>query len=181
MNYYKGLYFFIFVLFYFSGKGISVQSSTLHASGSLSMSMLPSLFPIDSHLHVWSNGANPYPYAQNNDNKLNTPPEELHKCQAEHLINEQNEAGAAGALIVQPINHGYDHSYVLSVMKKFEGKFKGMCLMNPTLGLEEGSEYLKQLHLQGFVGVRFNPYLWPSDTTMSDENGKAWFELAGMM
>ncbi|XP_027350018.1 uncharacterized protein LOC113861415 [Abrus precatorius] len=89
------------------------------------------------------------------------------------------EAGVDGALIVQPINHKFDHSYVTSVLKKYPTKFVGCCLANP---VEDGSG-LKQFEdlvlKDGYRAVRFNPDLWPSGEKMTNEVGKAIFQRAG--
>lgn len=42
------------------------------------------------------------------------------------------EASVSGALIIQPGNHLYDHSYVTSVLRAHPDKFVGMLLANPT-------------------------------------------------
>lgn len=134
--------FFCFIIIYPKSRshhlslGITISLLTLISSSAYLMmsssSVLGSkarsnLLPIDSHLHVWSDGERPYPYF--NDN---IPPDDLKHCQVEDLLVQQMNARVAGALIVQPINHGYDHSYVLSVIKHSQ-RMKGMCLMNPTL------------------------------------------------
>ena len=126
--------------------------------------------PIDSHLHVWSNGEHPFILEQN-------PAPELAHCQAESLFNEMNSANIGGALIVQPINHKYDHSYLSSVLKdeKYQGRFKGMCLLDP----EADDDYLPTLKSQGFQGVRFNPYLFPNNELMSEKRGMKLFKQAG--
>ena len=36
-------------------------------------------------------------------------------------------------MIVQPIFHGFDHSYVTSALQKYPDRFKGMLLVDPTL------------------------------------------------
>lgn len=78
------------------------------------------------------------------------------------------QANVDGALIVQPINHQYDHRYVAQAMKDHPDKFKGMLLFDPSLGLGLQDQNLalarlEELVLEGFVGVRFNPYLFPAD------------------
>lgn len=87
------------------------------------------------------------------------------------LLHQMKLAGVDGTLIVQPINHKYDHSYVADAIKKHPTKFKGMMLHDPTLSSEMAVERLEQLVLRGFVGVRFNPYLWPEGTSMSNPSG----------
>lgn len=129
---------------------------------------------IDSHLHVWASpeeAADKFPYFAGQEPTLPGHVDFLLECMA--------EAGVDGALIVQPINHKFDHSYVTSVLKKYPTKFVGCCLANPA---EDGSG-LKQLeHLilkDGYRAVRLNPYLWPSGQQMTNEIGKAMFSKAG--
>ncbi|GFS33959.1 hypothetical protein Acr_00g0031460 [Actinidia rufa] len=95
------------------------------------------------------------------------------------LVMRMVEAGVDGALIVQPINHKFDHSYVTSVLKKHPTKFVGCCLANPA---EDGSGIKQLEHLilkDGYRAVRFNPYLWPPGQKMTNEIGKAMFSKAG--
>jgi len=116
---------------------------------------------IDSHLHVWANtkeATTTYPYETGQ-----TPPDSLKDaaCVAS-LLEKMNDCGVDGALIVQPINHKYAHSYVLDqALKEYPSKFKGMMLHDPTLSVEDAINKLEELTLAGFVGVRYNPYLWP--------------------
>jgi len=69
-----------------------------------------------------------------------------------------------GALIVQPINHLFDHRYVADAIQSHPGKLKGMMLHDPSLTARDAVGRLEELALRGFVGVRFNPYLWPAAT-----------------
>ena len=119
---------------------------------------------IDSHVHVWSNGIQPFPLDSN-------PPDELAMCQISHLQNEMNQAGVTGALIVQPINHKFDHSYVASVLSE---RIKGMALLDPNAN----NEYLPKLKSLGFIGVRFNPYLF-DNSIMACESGEKLYKQAG--
>ncbi|XP_010044853.2 4-sulfomuconolactone hydrolase, partial [Eucalyptus grandis] len=129
---------------------------------------------IDSHLHVWASpaeAADKYPYFPGQEPTL--------PGDVDFLLQSMDEAGVDGALIVQPINHKFDHSLVTSVLKKYPTKFVGCCLANPA---EDGSgiEKLEQLVLKdGYRAVRFNPYLWPSGQKMTNEVGKALFSKAG--
>ena len=61
-----------------------------------------------------------------------------------------------GAVIIQPINYKYDHSYLISVMKdeRYKHLFKFVCLFNPTFDtIAEGEAYLEDLHSKGFNGT----------------------------
>jgi len=151
-----------------------------HISVSLSMSskISGSSLKIDSHLHVWSNKKESlmFPYAEKQD-----PPDSLvDRASTTSLLKEMEVAGVHGALIVQPINHKFDHSYVASAIARHPLKFKGMLLHDPSLDKELAVSRLEDLALKGFVGVRFNPYLWPAGMMMSkDEAGLAVYKRAG--
>ncbi|XP_060196978.1 uncharacterized protein LOC132626208 isoform X2 [Lycium barbarum] len=111
---------------------------------------------IDSHLHVWASpqeAAEKYPYFPGQEPSL--------PGHVDYLLECMEEAGVDGALIVQPINHKFDHSYVTSALKNFPSKFIGCCLANPA---EDGSgiKQLEDLVLE-----------------MTNEIGKALFSKAG--
>ena len=91
------------------------------------------------------------------------------------------EAGVQGALIVQPINYKFDHRYVLNAIKSYPDKFKGMMLFDPSFDDPElAVQRLDELVLDGFVGVRFNPYLFPNNEKMSsNRSAMAVFERCG--
>jgi predicted TIM-barrel fold metal-dependent hydrolase len=129
---------------------------------------------IDSHLHVWASSteaATRFPYSQD-------PPDSLKDAAStDQLVATMNAHGVHGALIVQPINHKFDHSYVLSAMKTYPDRFKGMLLYDPSLTDEqEAVSRLEDLALQGFVGVRFNPYLWPK--TSAEDDSSSWSRMS---
>ena len=124
---------------------------------------------IDSHLHVWANSqeAERYPYEPGQE-----PPASLvSEASYGSLLEKMDESGVGGALIVQPINHKFDHQYVTRAIKEHPSRLKGMLLHDPSLGPTDAVERLEQLALAGFVGVRFNPYLWPEGGLMSAEGG----------
>ncbi|CAF2095406.1 unnamed protein product [Brassica napus] len=128
---------------------------------------------IDSHLHVWASPqeAVTYPYFPGQEPTLTGD--------VEFLLKNMGDARVDGALIVQPINHKFDHSLVTSVLKKYPSKFVGCCLANPA---EDGSgiKELESLVLESnYKAVRFNPYLWPSGQKMTNDVGKAMFSKAG--
>ncbi len=126
---------------------------------------------IDSAVHVWSNGQPPYPWAV-------APPEELTTTATyEALTASTQAAGVAGALIVQPANHKFDHSYVTAALRAHPDLYRGMCLANPTLSPVAAAAELARLHADGFVGVRFNPYLFPDG--MDSPVGHALYKKAG--
>nr|BAD42880.1 unnamed protein product [Arabidopsis thaliana] len=128
---------------------------------------------IDSHLHIWASPqeAETYPYFPGQEPTLTGD--------VNFLLKNMEEARVDGALIVQPINHKFDHSLVTSVLKRYPSKFVGCCLANPA---EDGSgiTHLENLVLESnYRAVRFHPYLWPSGQKMTNAVGKALFSKAG--
>ncbi|KAJ4814726.1 4-sulfomuconolactone hydrolase [Rhynchospora pubera] len=134
----------------------------------------PSFTVFDSHLHVWATpdqASEKYPYFPGQEPTL--------RGDVDFLLECMDEAGVEGALIVQPINYMFDHSYVTSVLKKYPSKFLGCLLANPA---DDGSgiKQLEELVLRDdYCAVRFNPYLWPSSQKMTNKVGKALFAKAG--
>lgn len=135
---------------------------------------------IDSHLHVWAHSEETrlFPYSQD-------PPESLkERASAPYLLREMEAAGVDGALIVQPINHKFDHSYVSHAIQQYPDRFKGMMLFDPSMTERDAMAQLRDLKEQGFVGVRFNPYLWPKRgenkwSPMSEGVGLAIYKQCG--
>ena len=159
-------------------------SSSLYRSRSLSLlfslapfsvvAMAPPLKIIDSHLHVWANeqeASSRFPYAPGQE-----PPESLrNEASISSLLQQMDQSGVDGALIVQPINHKFDHSYVTSAIQTHPTRFKGMLLHDPSMTEADAISTLDNLALAGFCGVRFNPYLWPSKTT---SDGGGWEKMS---
>ena len=136
---------------------------------------------IDSHLHVWNSS---HAYSQ-------PPPPALGDAvaSAPALLGQLARAGVAGALVVQPINYGFDHSHVTAVLAAQGGAapvLRGMCLVDPTLSPVEAVGFLRARHAEGYVAVRFNPYLWPAaqhraGAWLADSTGRALFAEAGKL
>lgn len=136
---------------------------------------------IDSHAHLWATADEStfFPYLSTH------PPVNLqNSASAEVLLEEMNNLGVAGALIVQPINHKFDHSYVAEAIQKNPDRFKGMLLHDPSTDSAQAIAILESAVKQGFVAVRFNPYLWPEVgekkwALMSDGAGLAVYRRCG--
>lgn len=144
-------------------------------SSCMSMST-SSLRVIDSHLHVWASKdeTSAFPYAEGQD-----PPGSLASVASTgELLKQMDKSGVVGALIVQPINHKFDHSYVINAVKNHPDRLKGMLLHDPSLSSDQAVSRLEELALKGFVGVRFNPYLWPKTGEKSWEPMSAGAGLA---
>ncbi|XP_002968753.2 uncharacterized protein LOC9650966 [Selaginella moellendorffii] len=130
---------------------------------------------VDSHLHVWASKkeAQDFPYFPGQEPTIDGS--------IQLLLDKLCEANVAGALIVQPINHKFDHSYVTSVLQSHPEKFVGCCLGNPEQDGRGLAELERLVEHDGYRAVRFNPYLWPSGEKMTNEVGKRMFAKAGQL
>lgn len=79
-----------------------------------SLSMSSSSKIIDSHLHIWADTkeSEVFPYFPGQE----PPPSLASLASSDSLLEKMQTSGVDGALIVQPINHKFDHSYVLDAM-----------------------------------------------------------------
>jgi predicted TIM-barrel fold metal-dependent hydrolase len=125
---------------------------------------------IDSHLHVWSHDPDTYPYREGQGNPAA-------RGDAEFLLDLMDRADVAAALIVQPIVHGFDHSYVDDTLASWPDRFVGMCLVDPQDPDPVGM--LDELVGRGYRGVRFNPGLWREGELMNGDVGRALYKRAG--
>lgn len=125
---------------------------------------------IDSHLHVWAHEPQAYPYRPGQD-----PP--TARGDAEFLLDLMDKSDIAGSLIVQPIVHGFDHSYVDDTLGRWPDRFVGMCLVDPQAPDPVGM--LDELVGRGYRGVRFNPALWREGELMNGDVGQALYKRAG--
>jgi predicted TIM-barrel fold metal-dependent hydrolase len=91
---------------------------------------------IDANLHVWASAKEAeteFPYAEGHD-----PPDSLQNASSTtFLLDKMRVNGIDGALIVQPINHKFDHAYIESAIKAHPDRFKGMLLPDPSLSPDD--------------------------------------------
>ena len=77
---------------------------------------------IDSHLHVWSDDIQRYPFA---GGKVVDE-----AGSAELLLETMAAHGVEKAAIVQPIHYLYDNRYVADTLKKYPGKFAAIGVLS---------------------------------------------------
>ena len=118
-------------------------------------------FVVDAHVHVWlmqdeesasSQSASPQfvAFAAGKEPEVAASPA--------LLLKQMDEAGIDGALIVQPINYGFDHTFVTRTIAAQPDRFAGCLLANPH---DEDASELRNLAATGhYHAVRFNPYLF---------------------
>ncbi|MCZ6677131.1 MAG: amidohydrolase family protein [Candidatus Poribacteria bacterium] len=102
---------------------------------------------IDTHLHVWTDEASRYPFAEGR---------QVNESATVELLNEtMAEAGVDKAVIVQPIHYLYDNRYVADCLRRFPGKFAAIGLVNPKA--PDAPDQLERLVKEdGFGGLRIH-------------------------
>ncbi len=104
---------------------------------------------IDSHVHVWVNDPR-YPWPAENTN----PPKEDYT--PEMLLALMEQHGVSHTVIVHPMHYRWDCRYVGDTLKKYPGKFRGVCRVNPEAA-DAAEELTKWTQEWGFHGVRLSP------------------------
>jgi L-fuconolactonase len=103
---------------------------------------------IDSHVHVWKHDP-AFPFAQG----AHPPPEDA----TVEMLLELMEANAVDrTVLIQVIHYRWDNSYLADVLKRYPGRFKAVCRVNPED--PKAPDQLSRLtEEQGFHGVRISP------------------------
>ncbi|MGA8108139.1 MAG: amidohydrolase family protein, partial [Acidobacteriaceae bacterium] len=102
---------------------------------------------IDAHVHVWE--TNPeFPFAAGaHPSPANATPETL--------LELMRANGVARTVLIQVIHYKWDNRFLLHTLKKYPGKFQGVCRVNP---LDPAApDELSRLTEEGCRGVRLSP------------------------
>jgi predicted TIM-barrel fold metal-dependent hydrolase len=103
---------------------------------------------IDSHVHVWKHDR-AFPFAQGAH-----PPSE--DASVETLLELMEANLVDRTVLIQVIHYRWDNSYLANVLKRYPGRFKAVCRVNP-----EDPKAPDQLSClteeHGFHGVRISP------------------------
>ena len=102
---------------------------------------------IDTHLHVWSDDFQQYPFAEGREGRQGAPVELLNETMA--------AAGVDKAVIVQPIHYLYDNRYVAECLRRFLGRFAAIGLVDRRA--PDAPDQLQRLvEEDGFSGLRIH-------------------------
>ena len=140
----------------------------------------------DSHHHIWSDGKKPFPWVVEPIDELKSTSTAEDYLQFVNIKNDavRDQNGAKDvnpirsitkSLIVQPLNHKFDHRYLFETLKKYPTNFFGMALANPDDGVD-GLRRIKETGPDNLVSVRFNPALFPNGNLESDLAGDMFSE-----
>lgn len=108
---------------------------------------------IDAHLHVWDMPSERFPWRPLRNMRPAQP------APVEQLLDIMAHNGVDKAVIVQPSNYGYDHSYILDCMARYPDRFGAVALLDVHAG--DAVDRLRALAQQGIWGVRFYLYHEP--------------------
>lgn len=111
---------------------------------------------IDSHMHVWSDDLQRFPFAHPYEADFKPPKT---PASLDLLLKEMDEHGVSHCVLVQTIYHGWDNSYLVKCLQAQPKRFRGQGLIDPTdPKVADKLEYWMRKH--GLAGTRFSPYYY---------------------
>jgi L-fuconolactonase len=132
----------------FLARSIAGSLSARFAASSASPRIDKQSLLIDSHVHVWKHDP-AFPFAQGAH-----PPSD--DAAVETLLELMQANGVDRTVLIQVIHYRWDNSYLANVLKRYPGRFKAVCRVNPKD--PKASDQLSRLtEEQGFHGVRISP------------------------
>ncbi len=127
---------------------------------------------IDSHVHVWTDGAPPFAH---NDGMSTSRPD--YPGLVEDLIAFMDLNGIDRTVLIQCMYHGYDNSYMCHCLERFPDRLHGVALIDPLKpGAAEKLERLHQDH--GVQGMRLYPIKDADASWQSSDEQNALWETA---
>jgi predicted TIM-barrel fold metal-dependent hydrolase len=108
---------------------------------------------IDTHMHVWSDDADKFPFAHPYDPKF-APPKLA--ASLDRVVKEMDAHGVTRCVLVQTIYHGWDNRYLAHCLKAEPKRFRGQGLIDPT-DPDVATKLEEVMKVPGMAGVRFSP------------------------
>ncbi|MCA9128161.1 MAG: amidohydrolase family protein [Planctomycetales bacterium] len=105
---------------------------------------------IDAHVHVWTPDTKVYPLADGFQLADMQPP----SFTPEQLMAHAKPSGVGRIVLIQMSFYGYDNSYMLAMMERFQGVFAGVAVVDEN---NEPVAMMKRLAAQGVKGFRIRP------------------------
>lgn len=127
---------------------------------------------IDSHVHVWVNDPEKYPWAPIGGYvpDMDAPVEEF--------LQVLTRNGVDKAVLVQPTPYGWDNNYLLDVVAARGDQLRSVCLVDPLAPDHHHKMYdLVQQH--GAAGFRINWNLQPPSTWSQSAHHSIFWRTAG--
>ena len=127
---------------------------------------------VDSHMHVWTNDVERFPFAHPYDPNFKPPPV---AGTVEMLLEDMKAYAIDYSVLVQVIYYGWDNSYVAQCVKRHPESFRAQGLIDPTdPQVANKLEYWMREH--GLTGMRLSPiyYQGRDEWLNSDSHQRLW-------
>jgi predicted TIM-barrel fold metal-dependent hydrolase len=130
---------------------------------------------IDTHMHVWSDDPDRFPFAHPYD--PNYAPPKL-AASLGRVVREMDAHGVSHCVLVQTICHGWDNRYLAHCLKAEPKRFRGQGLIDPT-DPDVAAELEEVMKVPGMTGVRLSPiYYKGKDDWLDAKSSDALWEKA---
>jgi len=108
---------------------------------------------VDTHMHVWSDDPEQFPFSHPFNPDFNHPPT---SAPVEMLLEDMDQNGVTHSILVQCIYHGWDNRYVAECGKAHPDRFRVQGLIDPEQA--DVAETLEHwMSEYGLSGMRLNP------------------------
>lgn len=123
---------------------------------------------IDTHMHVWANDPEKYPFPHPYTDDFKGAP---HEGTVEMLMEDMDQHGCTHAVLVQVIYHGWDNTYVADCVQRYPKRLKAHGLIDPAApDVADQLEFWMKEH--GLHGMRFSPIYYQN----GQQGGDAWLD-----
>lgn len=112
---------------------------------------------IDAHVHVWTPDTKRYPLAAGFRRDEMKPP----SFTPEELFAHAQPCGVGRVVLIQMSFYGFDNTYMLDTMHRFEGVFSGVAVIDDSAA--QPQDEMRRLAAQGVRGFRIYPRNRPVD------------------
>jgi len=155
-----------------TGKPDSISRRAFLAALAAAPLAAPRSLVVDTHMHVWTNDVERFPFAHPYDSNFKPPPV---AGSVEMLLEEMDRNAIGYAVLVQVIYYGWDNRYVAHCVKRHPQRFRAQGLIDPT-DPEVASKLEYWMHEHGLTGMRFSPiyYQGRDEWLTSDTHRRLW-------
>jgi predicted TIM-barrel fold metal-dependent hydrolase len=161
-----------------TGKPDSISRRAFLAALAAAPLAAPRSPVVDTHMHVWTNDVDRFPFAHPYDPNFKPPPA---AGTVEMLVAEMDRYAIDYAVLVQVIYYGWDNAYVADCVKRYPQRFRAQGLIDPTdPDVARKLEYWMREH--GLTGMRFSPiyYTGRDEWLTSDAHHRLWKKAEGL-
>lgn len=106
---------------------------------------------VDAHVHVWTDDFDRYPLGEGFSAEEMKPPTFF----PEEIIAHGKASGVDRVVLVQMSYYRFDNSYMLDVMREYQGVFSGIAVIDPEAARPD--DEMRRLAKEGVRGFRVYP------------------------